>query len=54
MTIVAAIMAPGDIVTSMLALLIPLVFLYEFGIWLAEFAQKRRDQRQAAEDAATK
>lgn len=52
MTIVAAVMAPGDIVTSMLALLIPLVFLYEFGIWLADFAQKKRNERLAAEDAA--
>ena len=42
MTILAAVMAPGDIVTSMLALLIPLVFLYEFGIWLAEFGEKKR------------
>jgi sec-independent protein translocase protein TatC len=53
MTILAAVMAPGDIVTSMLALLIPLVLLYEFGIWLAEFGEKRRKQREAAEDAAT-
>jgi len=53
MTIVAAVMAPGDIVTSMLALLIPLVFLYEFGIWLADWGEKKRKQREAAEEAAS-
>ncbi len=52
MTILAAVMAPGDIVTSMLALLIPLVFLYEFGIWLADFGEKKRKQREAEEEAA--
>ena len=35
MAIVAAFVAPGDVVTSMLALLIPLMILYEFGLWLA-------------------
>ena len=53
MTILAAVMAPGDIVTSMLALLIPLVFLYEFGIWLADWGEKKRKQREAAEEAAS-
>jgi sec-independent protein translocase protein TatC len=51
MAIVAAIIAPGDVVTSMLALLIPLVLLYEFGIWLAEYQQKRRLKHEAQAEA---
>jgi sec-independent protein translocase protein TatC len=43
MAIVAAFVAPGDVVTSMLALLIPLMILYEFGLWLAA-----RQLKQAA------
>jgi hypothetical protein len=52
MAIVAAIIAPGDVVTSMLALLIPLLALYEFGIWLAQWGEKQRreEQEQAAAD----
>jgi sec-independent protein translocase protein TatC len=50
MTIVAAVIAPGDVVTSMMALLIPLIFLYEFGIWLAHWGEKRR-QREFDETA---
>lgn len=42
MAIVAAVIAPGDVVTSMLALLIPMLFLYEFGIWLAQWGEKQR------------
>jgi sec-independent protein translocase protein TatC len=42
MTIAAAFLAPGDIVTSMLALLIPLIILYEFGLWLVALGEKRK------------
>ena len=49
MTIVAAIIAPGDVVTSMIALLIPLVLLYEFGIWLAQYGEKQRLREQQKE-----
>jgi len=51
MAIVAAVIAPGDVVTSMLALLIPLLLLYEFGIWLAIWGEKRRQRRERAEAA---
>lgn len=44
MTIVAAVIAPGDVVTTMVALLIPMFLLYELGIWLAAWAQKKREQ----------
>ena len=49
MAIVAAVIAPGDVVTSMLALLIPLLVLYEFGIWLAQWGEKQRRAEEAAE-----
>ena len=48
MAIVAAVISPGDIVTSMLALLIPMLFLYEMGIWLAQWGQRKREQENAA------
>ncbi|HXE55986.1 MAG TPA: twin-arginine translocase subunit TatC, partial [Tepidisphaeraceae bacterium] len=51
MAVVAAVIAPGDVVTSMLALLIPMVFLYEFGIWLAEWGIRRRERVAAAEES---
>jgi sec-independent protein translocase protein TatC len=41
MTILAAAVSPGDAVTAMIALLIPLIFLYEFGIFLATMSQRR-------------
>ena len=47
MTIVAAVIAPGDVVTSMVALLIPLLLLYEFGIWLAQWGDRQRQREQA-------
>jgi len=42
LTIVAAVIAPGDIVTSMMSLLLPLVILYELGILLARWSVKKR------------
>jgi len=42
MTVSSAFLAPGDIVTSMLALLIPLIILYEFGLWLVAFSGKNK------------
>ena len=50
MAIVAAVIAPGDVVTSMLALLIPMLFLYEFGIWLAQWGDRQR-KKEAARNA---
>ena len=48
MAAVAAVIAPGDVVTSMLALLVPLLFLYEFGIWLAAWGEKQRQKEEHA------
>ncbi len=41
LSILASVIAPGDIVTSMLSLLIPLIILYELGIWLAKWSTRR-------------
>jgi Sec-independent protein secretion pathway component TatC len=35
------VIAPGDIVTAMLSLLVPLIVLYELGIVLASWSVKR-------------
>jgi sec-independent protein translocase protein TatC len=35
MVIVAAVITPGDVITATVALLGPLILLYELGIWLA-------------------
>lgn len=40
MAVAAAFLAPGDIVLSMVSLLIPLMLLYEFGLWLASVNSK--------------
>ena len=42
LTIIAAVIAPGDIVTSMLSLLFPLIILYELGILLAQWSLHKR------------
>jgi sec-independent protein translocase protein TatC len=47
MAVASAFIAPGDVVTSMLALLIPLMILYEFGLWLAARQLKRLAEESA-------
>ncbi len=47
MTVASAFLAPGDIITSMLALLIPLIVLYEFGLWLVGFSQRNKPAEAA-------
>lgn len=44
MTILAAVITPGDVITATLALMAPLCLLYELGIWLAVLGE-RRDAR---------
>lgn len=41
MVVVAAVITPGDVITSTVALMVPLCLLYELGIWLAKAAQRR-------------
>jgi sec-independent protein translocase protein TatC len=40
MVVIAAIITPGDVVTATVALIVPLIGLYELGIWLARFGRK--------------
>ncbi len=47
LTILAAVIVP-DVVTGMIALLVPLVLLYEMGILLAVWGKKKRDAEAAA------
>ncbi|HQY89818.1 MAG TPA: twin-arginine translocase subunit TatC, partial [Tepidisphaeraceae bacterium] len=35
LVIVAAVITPGDVFTATIALTVPLILLYELGIWLA-------------------
>lgn len=41
LSIVAAVLAPGDVVSAMMALYIPLILLYEFGILLCAWSAKK-------------
>jgi sec-independent protein translocase protein TatC len=49
MSIVAAVIAPGDVVTTMLALLIPMILLYEVGIVFANWGAGRATGTKAGE-----
>lgn len=40
MTIVAAVITPGDVITATIALMVPLCLLYELGVWLAKIGRK--------------
>lgn len=40
LSMLAAALAPGDVVTATIALLIPLILLYELGIFLAKMGRK--------------
>ena len=40
MVVAAAVITPGDVITATLALIVPLIGLYELGIWLATLGKK--------------
>lgn len=40
MVIIAAVITPGDVITATVALIVPLIGLYELGIWLAVFGKR--------------
>jgi Sec-independent protein secretion pathway component TatC len=48
MVIVAAVITPGDVVTATVALMFPLIGLYELGILLARWGKKPEDADSAA------
>ena len=41
MSILAAAITPGDVITATVALIFPLCALYELGIWLAKMGKKK-------------
>lgn len=41
MSIIAAAITPGDVITATIALIVPLCALYELGIWLAKMGKKK-------------
>jgi sec-independent protein translocase protein TatC len=43
LVIIAAVITPGDVITATVALLVPLILLYELGIWLSQIGKKNRD-----------
>jgi sec-independent protein translocase protein TatC len=45
MTVLAAAVSPGDVITATLALLAPLILLYELGILLARSQEARKSER---------
>jgi sec-independent protein translocase protein TatC len=40
LAILACAITPGDVITASVALVFPLILLYELGIWLAQFKPK--------------
>jgi sec-independent protein translocase protein TatC len=43
LVIIAAVITPGDVITATVALLVPLILLYELGIWLSQIGKKKPD-----------
>ena len=46
-TVVASFITPGDVVILTVFLMVPLLLLYELGIWLARVVERRREKRLA-------
>jgi sec-independent protein translocase protein TatC len=44
--VIAAVFTPSQDPLSMCLMLIPLIILYEFGIWLAKISTRRREKRE--------
>ncbi|HEX9938275.1 MAG TPA: twin-arginine translocase subunit TatC [Longimicrobium sp.] len=47
-TVLAALLTPGDVITLTLMMMVPLVLLYEFSIFLSRLVTRRRRARMAA------
>ena len=47
-TVLAALLTPGDVITLTLMMMVPLVLLYEFSIFLSKLVTRRRRARAAA------
>jgi sec-independent protein translocase protein TatC len=44
MVIAAAVITPGDVITATIALMFPLIGLYELGIWLATLGRPKAER----------
>ena len=51
-TILASFITPGDAITLTIAMIVPLFFLYEFGILLSAMIYRRRRAREALESSS--
>ena len=49
-TVVASFITPGDVVILTVFLMVPLLLLYELGIWLARVVERRREKQAAREE----
>ncbi len=45
-TIVASVLSPGDVVTVTLMMMVPLIFLYEFSIFLSVLVTRKKKERE--------
>jgi sec-independent protein translocase protein TatC len=45
-TILASVITPGDVLVLTVMMMIPLVFLYELGIWLSVIIYRAKDKRR--------
>jgi Sec-independent protein secretion pathway component TatC len=43
MSIVAAVITPGDVITATLALMVPLCALFELGLWLSRGHKRKME-----------
>lgn len=48
LTVVAAMLSPGDMVQLTVLAMVPLILLYEFSIWLSALAWRGREERESA------
>ena len=51
-TILASFITPGDAITLTIAMIVPLFFLYEFGIILSVMIYRRKRAREALESSS--
>lgn len=48
MAVLSALLTPGDVITLTIAMMLPLMFLYELSIFLAKLMERRRERALAA------
>jgi sec-independent protein translocase protein TatC len=53
LTIVAAVVTPGDVVSITIMLMVPLIILYELSIYLSALIARRRKAKESARESAS-